>query len=141
MPCSAPPWGLITAVDLPSGRVIWSKPLGTGRDSGPFGIESHLPVTMGVPNSGGSITTRAGLVFIAATAERSIRAFDIQTGKELWQARLPAAGVATPMTYWSPASSRQFVVIAAGGRPGMVKRLSTKVVAFALPPRDAASSN
>ena len=133
MPCPAPPWGLLTAVDLVSGRVIWSQPIGTGRDTGPFGIESRLPITMGVPMSGGSITTRSGLVFIGATAERTFRAFDITTGKELWSARLPAAGVATPMTYLSQASSRQFVVIAAGGRPGMVTRLSTKLVAFALP--------
>lgn len=133
MPCSAPPWGLITAVDLASGKVIWSKALGTGRDSGPFGRQSHLPITMGVPNSGGSIATRSGLVFIAATAERSFRALDIRTGEELWQARLPAAGVATPMSFWSPISERQFVVIAAGGRPGMVQRLGTKIVAYALP--------
>ena len=113
--------------------MIWSHPIGTGRDSGPFGIESHVPITMGVPMSGGSITTRSGLVFIGATAERTFRAFDVATGEELWQARLPAAGVATPMTFLSPVSSRQFVVIAAGGRPGMVSRLSTKIVAYALP--------
>ena len=133
MPCTAPPWGLLTAVDLVSGRVIWSQPIGTGRDSGPFGIESHLPITMGVPMSGGSITTRSGLVFIGATVERTFRAFDVATGEELWHARLPAAGVATPMTYLSKSSGRQFVVIAAGGRPGMVTRLDTKIVAFALP--------
>ena len=133
MPCTAPPWGLLTAVDLVSGRVIWSQPIGTGRDSGPFGVESHLPITLGVPMSGGSITTRSGLVFIGATAERTFRAFDVATGEELWQARLPAAGVATPMTFLSPVSSRQFVVIAAGGRPGMVSRLSTKIVAYVLP--------
>jgi len=133
MPCPAPPWGLLTAVDLVSGRVIWSQAIGTGRDTGPFGIESRLPITMGVPMSGGSITTRSGLVFIGATAERTFRAFDVTTGEELWHARLPAAGVATPMTYLSKSSGRQFVVIAAGGRPGMVTRLNTKIVAFALP--------
>ena len=133
MPCSAPPWGLLTAVDISSGRVIWSQAIGTGRDSGPFGVESRLPITMGVPMSGGSITTRGGLVFIGATAERTFRAFDVTTGKELWQRRLPAAGVATPMSFWPSASQRQFVVIAAGGRPGFVNPLSTKIVAYALP--------
>jgi quinoprotein glucose dehydrogenase len=133
MPCSAPPWGLIAAVDLISGRVIWNKKFGTGRDSGPFGIPSHLPVTMGVPNIGGSVTTRSGLVFIAATVERTIRAYDIASGKEVWQARLPGGGQATPMTYQSPRGGRQFVVIAAGGKPMLQARVSTKIVAYALP--------
>lgn len=134
MPYNAPPRGLITAVDLISGKVIWNKPLGTGRDSGPLGIPSHLPVRMDVPNIGGSVATRGGLVFIAATAERTIRAYDIATGKELWQARLPGGGQATPMTYWSSSrSGRQFVVIAAGGKPRFQTRLSTKMVDYALP--------
>jgi len=133
MPCSAPPWGMITAVDLVSGKVIWNKPFGTGRDSGPFGIQSHLPFTMGVPNNGGSVVTRSGLVFIAATVERDLRAFDVETGKELWHDRLPGGGQATPMTYQSPLSGRQFVVIAAGGQPRMHSRLGNKIVAYALP--------
>jgi quinoprotein glucose dehydrogenase len=133
MPCSAPPWGLITAVDLLSGRLIWNKPLGTGRDSGPLGIASHLPVSMGVPNIGGPMTTRSGLVFIGATAERTFRAYDVATGKELWQARLPGGGQATPMTYLSLHSGRQFVVIAAGGKPSLQSQVSTKIVAYALP--------
>jgi len=133
MPCSAPPWGMITAVDLVSGKVIWNKPFGTGRDSGPFGIQSHLSFTMGVPNNGGSVVTRSGLVFIAATVERDLRAFDVETGKELWHDRLPGGGQATPMTYQSPLSGRQFVVIAAGGQPRMHSRLGNKIVAYALP--------
>jgi quinoprotein glucose dehydrogenase len=132
MPCTAPPWGLVTAVDLVKGQTIWSKPLGNGRDSGPFGISSHLPITMGVPSSGGSITTRGGLTFIGATVDSMFRAFDTAIGKQLWQASLPGAGVATPMSYQSR-SGRQFVVIAAGGRPSLNTRLSTKVVAYALP--------
>jgi quinoprotein glucose dehydrogenase len=132
IPCSAPPWGIIAAIDISSGQVIWSKPFGTGRDSGPFGIASHVAIPMGVPNVGGSFTTRSGLVFIAATAERSIRAYDVRTGEELWQARLPGGGQATPMTYRSARSGRQFVVIAAGGKPKL-SRLSTKIVAYALP--------
>ena len=133
MPCSAPPWGLLTAVDLVSGQVIWSKPLGTSRDSGPFGIATHLPLTVGTPAGGGSVTTRGGLVFIGASVDSTFRAFETATGEERWSARLPASGMATPMTYRSPASGRQFVVIAAGGRPGITKRLSTKIVAYALP--------
>jgi quinoprotein glucose dehydrogenase len=132
IPCTAPPWGLITAIDLVSGRVIWNKRFGTGRDSGPWGIASHVPLPMGVPNIGGSVTTRSGLVFIAATAERAIRAYDIESGLELWQARLPGGGQATPMTYRSARSGRQFVVIAAGGKP-QFSQLGTKIVAYALP--------
>jgi quinoprotein glucose dehydrogenase len=132
IPCTAPPWGMITAIDLVSGQVIWNERFGTGRDSGPFGIASHLSLPMGVPNIGGSITTRSGLTFIAATAEQAIRAFDVETGQELWKARLPAGGQATPMTYRSATSGRQFVVIAAGGKPKLSK-LGATIVAYALP--------
>jgi quinoprotein glucose dehydrogenase len=132
IPCTAPPWGLITAIDLASGRVIWNNTFGTGRDSGPWGIPSHVALPMGVPNIGGPLTTRSGLVFIAATAERSIRAYDVATGHELWQARLPGGGQATPMTYRSAKSGRQFIVIAAGGKPKM-SALGTEIVAYALP--------
>jgi quinoprotein glucose dehydrogenase len=86
---------------------------------------------MGVPNIGGSLTTRAGLIFIGATQERAIRAFDINTGKLLWLARLPAGGHATPMTYVS--SGRQFVVIAAGGNAPLHSGVGDYVIAFALP--------
>lgn len=133
MPCTAPPWGLLTAVDLGSGQVIWSKPLGDGRDSGPLGIRTHLPITMGVPNSGGSIATRGGLTFIGATVDSMFRAFDTATGEQVWAARLPGGGTATPMSYQSAQSGRQFVVIAAGGRAALKTRLSTKLVAYALP--------
>ena len=78
------PPSTITAVDLVTGQAIWSKPLGDGRDSGPFGIRSHLPFTMGVPMSGGSVTTRGGLMFIGATVDGMFRAFDTATGEELW---------------------------------------------------------
>jgi quinoprotein glucose dehydrogenase len=132
-PCNAPPWGMLTAVDLRTGKVIWNKPFGTARDSGPLGIPSMLPIIMGLPNVGGSIVTRGGLAFIAASQERSVRAFDIRTGKEVWSARLPAGGQAVPMTYWSAASKRQFVVQAAGGHAALQTKLGTSLIAYALP--------
>ena len=132
-PCSPPPWGLMTAVDLASSRVIWSRPFGTARDTGPLGIPSMLPLPMGVPFSGGSITTRGGLVFIGASVEQAFRAYDVATGEEVWKVRLPAGGQATPMTYRSPKSGRQFVVIAAGGKPTLKTKQGTKLVAYALP--------
>ena len=132
-PCTAPPWGSIAAIDLSSGKLLWSKPLGTARDTGPLGIPSMLPITIGPPNSGGSVVTRGGLVFVAAAAERTFRALNSTTGRELWHARLPFAATATPMTYRAPLSGRQIVVIATGGRPAFSLPAGTKLVAFALP--------
>ena len=132
-PCNEPPFGLISAVDLRTRRVVWSRPLGTAQDSGPRGLASMLPITMGVPNVGGSIVTRGGLVFIAATQERAIRAIDVRDGTLRWKARLPAGGQATPMTFWSPRSQRQFIVIAAGGHAYYGTKPGNYIVAFALP--------
>lgn len=132
-PCQQPPYGLISAVDLIEGTLLWQQPLGTSRDSGPLLLRSFLPLPIGVPNLGGSINTATGLTFIGATQERMIRAFDNRNGKKVWQARLPAGGHATPMTYWSEKSHRQFVVIAAGGHTAMLSGRSDAIVAFALP--------
>jgi quinoprotein glucose dehydrogenase len=133
IPCNRPPFGLLSAVDLNTRKLLWSTPLGTGRDYGPMGISSGLPIPMGVPNLGGSVTTHSGLVFIGATQERAFRAFDVRTGHELWRDRLPAGGQATPMTYISPLSGRQFVVIAAGGSALLQSKLGDYIVAYALP--------
>ena len=91
-----------------------------------------IPKT-GAPNIGGTIVTDGGLVFVAATNDRKFRAFDRDTGEELWTASLPASGFATPATYLGPKSGRQFVVIAAGGGNKYDKVFSGKIVAFALP--------
>jgi quinoprotein glucose dehydrogenase len=90
---------------------------------------------MGVPNTGGSVVTRGGLAFIGASQDRGFRAYDTTTGKELWQAELPGGGNATPMTYWSAKSGRQFVVIAAGGFVYLGAKQSDAIVAYALPRR------
>ncbi|HKU17184.1 MAG TPA: membrane-bound PQQ-dependent dehydrogenase, glucose/quinate/shikimate family [Steroidobacteraceae bacterium] len=135
IPCNEPPWGHVEAFDLVSAKSLWKRPLGTARDSGPFGWPTHVPLPIGTPMQGGAITTASGLTFIAATTDNYLRALDTQTGKELWRGRLPAGGQATPMTYVSPDSGRQFVVIAAGGHAGMRTRRGDYVVAFALPPR------
>jgi quinoprotein glucose dehydrogenase len=115
------------AVDLSSGAIRWSVPLGV------------IPSVASLPGSdkwgsitlGGPITTASGLVFVAATMDDNIRAFDIRSGAEIWKAKLPAGGQATPMTYRSP-SGRQIVVIAAGGHGGLGTTLGDYVVAFAL---------
>ncbi len=133
VPCTEPPFGKIGVVDLATGKMKWEKPLGTAADSGPFNARSGLPIPMGVPNTGGSLTTRSGLIFIAATQERTFRALDVQTGKLVWRAPLPAGGHATPMTYVSKKSGRQFVVIAAGGNAALSSGIGDYVVAYALP--------
>ena len=132
-PCQQPPYGLISAIDLNTRKLLWQKPFGTARGSGPLMLHSGLPIPMGVPNIGGAVVTASGLGFIGATQEHRIRAYDIRTGKELWKAPLPAGGNASPMTYWSPRSHRQFVVIAAGGHGGILSGYSDKLMAFALP--------
>ena len=131
-PCSAPPWGKLTAVDLQTRQVMWSEVLGTARDTGLFGTHLGLPLNTGVPNLGGSIITRGGLVFIGATTDQYLRAFDLRTGRELWKARLPAGAQATPMTYQGR-DGRQYVVITAGGHGGLGTRYGDYTLAFALP--------
>ncbi|MES1203467.1 MAG: membrane-bound PQQ-dependent dehydrogenase, glucose/quinate/shikimate family [Pseudomonadota bacterium] len=115
VPCQRPPYGMLTAVDLKTRKVIWARPLGDSRNSGPWGVPTLLPIPLGAPNIGGSIVTGGGLIFIAATQDEMFRAIDLASGKTVWQVRLPAAGNATPMTY-KGADGRQYVLIAAGGQ-------------------------
>ena len=132
-PCQAPPWGRISAVDLATGKLVWSHRLGTARDSGPLGLPSLLPFKIGTPNLGGSVATRGGVIFIAATQDKYLRAIDTATGEVLWRGRLPNAGQTTPITYLSPASGRQFVVTASGGHFLMGTAPGDAIYAYALP--------
>ena len=126
-PCNPPPWGTIAALDLQRRKVLWERPLGTTEDMFPLGIA----LATGTPNFGGPVATAGGLVFIAAAMDRYLRAFDAASGAELWHGRLPASGMATPMTYvWK---GRQYVVIAAGGHGEVGTETSDAIVAFALP--------
>ncbi len=133
VPCSQPPYGKIAAIDMRTRKLLWSEPIGSARDSGPFGIHSHLPLPMGMPMFGGSLVTRSGLVFIGATQERAFRAFDIRDGRELWRTSLPAGGQSNPMTYRSPKTGRQYVLIAAGGHIMLQSPLGDQIIAYALP--------
>jgi quinoprotein glucose dehydrogenase len=123
----------LSAVDLKSGKLIWTEVFGTARDIAPFGLLWLLRVQVGTPNLGGSVVTQSGLTFIGAAQDRYLRAFATTTGKLLWQTRLPAGGNATPMTYISPASGRQFVVIAAGGHDSIRSQPGDFIQAYALP--------
>jgi quinoprotein glucose dehydrogenase len=129
IPCNAPPWGTLAAIDLATGTIRWEVPLGTLRDFLPV----PLALRWGTPNMGGPIITASGLVFIGAAMDNYLRAFDIETGEELWKGRLPASGQATPMTYRPREDGKQYVVIAAGGYGRMGTTLGDYVVAFALP--------
>jgi len=135
IPCQQPPYGMISAIDLKTRKLLWSHPFGTGREAGPFGIRSMLPFTMGVPNIGGSITTGGGVTFIGAAQDSYFRAYDTQTGQLLWRTRLPAGGQATPMTYRGR-DGHQIIVIAAGGHDALAARRGDYVLAFALPSQD-----
>src|SRR3546814_6984673 len=100
-----------------------------------------LPIAIGVPNTGGSVVTASGLTFIAASHDRYLRVIDTRTGRELRKFRLPAGGQATPMTFWSAVSKRQFVVIAAGGNPGLDTKLGDYLIASALPLKKSFGGN
>jgi quinoprotein glucose dehydrogenase len=128
LPCNAPPWGTLAAVDLATGVVRWEVPLG------------RIPPLYAFPgtadwgsfNLGGSLVTGGSLVFIAAAADDYLRAFDVETGKELWKGQLPASAQATPMTYRLSEQGKQFVVIAAGGHGRMRTKLGDYVIAYTL---------
>jgi quinoprotein glucose dehydrogenase len=128
LPCGAPPWGTLTAVDMAKGTIRWQIPLGSMLGFG----GAHASVPPGSISLGGPITTEGGLVFIAGAPDSRIRAFDVENGKEVWDAILPAAGNATPMTY--EINGKQYLVIAAGGNQVIREApLGDSVVAFALP--------
>jgi quinoprotein glucose dehydrogenase len=131
LPCKAPPYGGIRAIDLRSGKTLWDRPLGLAIRNGPFGIPSRLPIPIGTPNNGGSVVTAGGLIFIAAATDDLIRAIDIETGKVVWQDGLPAGGQATPMTY--EIKGRQYLVIMAGGHHFMETPVGDELVAYAIP--------
>ena len=132
VPCVAPPWGTLLAVSLDSGEKVWEVPLGTPRDMVPGMSWFPLFPTMGFPSAGGALVTAGGLVFIGASLDNYLRAFDIHAGREVWRERLPAGGQATPMTYRGEKSGRQFVVISAGGHAYMRTTLGDSLRAYTL---------
>lgn len=122
-----PPWGTLLAVDLNTGLKKWEVPLGFMLDPKKYpGAENW-----GSLNFGGAIVTAGNLVFVAASRDNYLRAFDSRTGKELWKYLLPAGGQATPMTY--EVNGKQYLVIAAGGHGRLATKLGDYVIAFSLP--------
>lgn len=132
IPCNPTPWGTLTGIDLKTGEHLWQKSLGTTRDIAPV----PLAMNTGTPNFGGPLMTASGVTFIGAALDHYLRAFDSNTGDELWKGRLPAAGTATPMSYrvkQDDGTHPQIIVIAAGGHGGSPTSLSDTLVAFSLP--------
>jgi quinoprotein glucose dehydrogenase len=130
LPCTAPPWGTLASVDLRHRRIVWQVPLGSTEGLAPWWVPAR---TFGMPNMGGPIATAGDLVFVAAATDSYLRAFDIETGRELWKYKLPAGGQATPMTYRAGKTERQYVVISAGGHGALGTPRGDYVMAFALP--------
>ncbi|HWW78885.1 MAG TPA: pyrroloquinoline quinone-dependent dehydrogenase [Steroidobacteraceae bacterium] len=130
LPCTSPPWGTLVSVDLRRNRIVWQVPLGSTAGVGPWFAPTR---DFGMPNMGGPIATAGDLVFVGAAMDSYFRAFDIETGRELWKHRLPAGGQATPMTYRAGRDQRQFIVIAAGGHGVLNTPRGDYVIAFTLP--------
>ncbi len=130
LPCKEPAWMTVAGVDLATHEVVWRKRVGTIRDSLPK-LMQLPPIKAGVPGLGGLISTGGNLMFIGATQDNYLRAFNASNGELLWQARLPAGGQATPMTY--DIGGKQYVVIMAGGHGSFGTKLGDSLMAYALP--------
>ncbi len=129
VPCTAPPWATVDAIDLAAGKIRWSVPLGTTRNLAPF----PFWWIKGVPGVGGPIVTASGLVFIGASLDHFFRAHDLGTGEVLWKADLPTSANSVPMSYQVREGGRQYVVVAAGGHWGAPNPPGDHLMAFALP--------
>ncbi|MGA2552969.1 MAG: membrane-bound PQQ-dependent dehydrogenase, glucose/quinate/shikimate family, partial [Burkholderiaceae bacterium] len=127
VPCLRPPWGYMAGIDLKTMKIIWMHRNGTIRDSSPIPI----PFKLGVPTLGGPLTTAGGVAFLTSTLDYYIRAYDVATGKQLWEDRLPAGGQSTPMSY--SVDGKQYVVTAAGGHGSFGTKIGDYVIAYALP--------
>ncbi|RDS89342.1 glucose/quinate/shikimate family membrane-bound PQQ-dependent dehydrogenase [Pseudomonas fluorescens] len=128
LPCQAPAWGYVAAVDLTTHQTIWMHKNGTVRDSSPVPV----PLTMGVPSLGGTFTTAGGVSFLSGTLDQYLRAYDVKNGKQLWEGRLPAGAQTTPMTYTGK-DGKQYVLVMAGGHGSLGTKQGDYVMAFKLP--------
>ncbi|WP_312418304.1 glucose/quinate/shikimate family membrane-bound PQQ-dependent dehydrogenase [Shinella sp.] len=127
IPCQAPPWGYVAGADLASGKIAYKHKNGTVMDMTPL----PLPFKVGVPGIGGPIITKGGVAFLGAAVDDYIRAYDVTTGRQLWEGRLPAGGQATPMTY--TVGEKQYVLIVAGGHGSVGTKPGDYVIAYTLP--------
>ena len=126
--CQQPPWGYVAGVDLTTGKTVYKHVNGTVRDLSPI----PLPFKLGVPGIGGPIVTKGGVAFLSGALDNYVRGYDLETGQELWRARLPAGGQATPSTYLG-SDGRQYLVVVAGGHGSTGTKPGDFVIAYALP--------
>ncbi len=127
VPCQAPAWGYVAGVDLTTSKVIWKHKNGTSRDSSPI----PLNLTLGVPSMGGSMVTAGGVGFLSGTLDQYIRAYDVKTGKKLWESRLPAGGQSTPMSYTGK-DGDQYVLSVVGGHGSLGTKMDDYIIAYKL---------
>jgi quinoprotein glucose dehydrogenase len=127
VPCVAPPWGYVAGVDLGTGQIVWRHRNGTVRDLSPI----PLPIRMGVPNLGGPIVTAGGVAFLSGSLDNFVRGYDVTSGEQLWEHRLPAGGQATPMTYTGE-DGRQYLLVVAGGHGSIGTTPGDSIIAYAL---------
>ncbi|NTJ35087.1 glucose/quinate/shikimate family membrane-bound PQQ-dependent dehydrogenase [Agrobacterium rhizogenes] len=127
IPCQAPPWGYVAGADLTTGKIAYKHKNGTVHDMTPL----PLPFKVGVPGIGGPIVTKGGVAFLGAAVDNYLRAYDVTTGRQLWEARLPAGGQSTPMTY--TAGDKQYVLMVAGGHGSVDTKPGDYVIAYRLP--------
>ena len=111
VPCMQPPYGILGVVDLETRELLWEKPIGTARHTGPLGISTRLPLTVGTPQTGGTVTTAGGLIFSAGAFDNTVRATNIRDGRELWSQPIPYTAQGTPMTYLSPTGKQTVIVV------------------------------
>jgi quinoprotein glucose dehydrogenase len=121
-----PPWGVLVAIDMHSGKKIWEVPLGYMMDLSKY----PQAKSWGSLNFGGSIVTKGGIVFVAAAIDNHLRAFNKRSGELLKEFDLPASAQATPMTYFF--KGKQFLVIAAGGHGKLGTKQGDFLIAFSL---------
>ncbi|UCZ83136.1 membrane-bound PQQ-dependent dehydrogenase, glucose/quinate/shikimate family [Pseudomonas sp. L5B5] len=133
VPCIAPPYGTLTAIDLKSGQIAWQVPMGSTEDTPLAGALSGLAMPIGMPTMGGPLVTQGGLVFFSGSMDYYLRAMDSRTGQVLWRGRLPVGSQATPISYQGSRSGRQYVVVTAGGAQGPDKARGDYVIAYRLP--------
>jgi len=132
IPCQAPPFGTMSAIDLVTRKLVWQVPVGTVEDTGPLGFSMKLPIPIGMPTLGPSMATQSGLLFFAGTQDFYLRAYDSRTGSEVWKARLPVGSQGGPMSYVSPKTGKQYIVVTAGGARQSPLR-GDYVIAYTLP--------
>ncbi|MDQ0126831.1 quinate dehydrogenase (quinone) [Pseudomonas lini] len=132
IPCQKPPFGTMSAIDLKTHKLMWQVPVGTVQDTGPLGIRMHLPIPIGMPTLGASLATQSGLLFFAGTQDFYLRAFDTGNGNEIWKSRLPVGSQSGPMTYVSPKTGKQYILLTVGGARQSPDR-GDYVIAYALP--------